>query len=53
MTPNLIATYIPCLWCGAVQVWYGKGGTPQVLSAGRMCKCRERHEAMVAAGRER
>ncbi len=60
MTPDLVATYIPCFWCGKVAVWYGIGGTPyriggkpQVPSMGRMCHCQERHEAMVEAGIER
>lgn len=53
MTPDLVATYIPCFWCGKVAVWYGIGGTPQVQSMGRMCHCQERHEAMVEAGIER
>ncbi len=53
MKPDTIATYIPCLWCGKVQVWYGRDGTLRMLTAGRSCRCRERNAAMVAAGLQR
>ncbi len=52
MSPDLIATYIPCLWCGEVQVWYGNR-TPRMFTAGQGCRCAERNAAMVAAGIER